>query len=137
MSERSEVRTFPARAFPADSLATNGDSMLAHVIPVRRAARDIFTRSAVMLVMTPLVPSHVLPVELIRSLFDLTSAEARVARSLATGATVQDIARQGQVSPNTVRTQVRSVLSKTGFARQSEVVAMLTGIWTPRPADEV
>ena len=107
--------------------------MIAHVIPIRLLARDIFTRSVTMLILTPLVPPNVPSVELIRSLFDLTSAEARVARSLASGASVKEIAKQGRVSPNTVRTQVRCVLRKTGFTRQSEVVSLLTGIWTPPP----
>ena len=80
------------------------EAMIAHVIPIRLLARDIFTRSTTMLILTPLVPPNVPPVELIRSLFDLTSAEARVARSLASGASVKEIARRGRVSPNTVRT---------------------------------
>jgi hypothetical protein len=41
------------------------------------------------------------PVELVQSLFDLTPAEARVARGLAAGKTVEDIASTGGVSRNT------------------------------------
>lgn len=66
-----------------------------------------------------------------QSLFDLTPAEARVARSLASGKTVEDIASDGGVSLNTVRTHVRGVLAKTGCDRQAEVVALLTGIARP------
>jgi DNA-binding CsgD family transcriptional regulator len=67
-------------------------------------------------------------------LFDLTPAEARVARSLAAGKTVENIASDASVSLNTVRTHVRGVLEKTGCNRQAEVVALLTGIVPPRPA---
>ena len=74
------------------------------------------------------------PVELVQSLFDLTPAEARVARSLASGKTVEAIATEGGVSLNTVRTHVRHVLAKTGCERQAEVVALLTGIAQPRIA---
>jgi DNA-binding CsgD family transcriptional regulator len=74
------------------------------------------------------------PVELVQSLFDLTPAEARVARSLASGKTVQAIATEGEVSLNTVRTHVRHVLAKTGCDRQAAVVALLTGITQPRIA---
>ncbi|MDP3074187.1 helix-turn-helix transcriptional regulator [Bradyrhizobium sp.] len=62
------------------------------------------------------------------SLFDLTPAEARVARGLAAGKTVDDLAGDNGVSPNTVRVQVRGVLEKTGCRRQTEVVALLGGI---------
>ena len=74
------------------------------------------------------------PVELVQALFDLTPAEARVARSLASGKTAEDIAEGGHVSLNTVRTQVRGVLEKTGCNRQAEVVALLTGLRQPPPA---
>ncbi len=67
-----------------------------------------------------------------RSLFDLTPAEARVARGLASGKAVDDIAVEGDVSPNTIRTHVRGVLQKTGCSRQAEVVALLNGIFPPR-----
>jgi len=69
-------------------------------------------------------------------LFDLTPAEARVARSLASGKTVEDIAADGGVSLSTVRTHVRGVLAKTGCDRQIEVVALLAGIARPQAAGE-
>jgi DNA-binding CsgD family transcriptional regulator len=68
------------------------------------------------------------PVELVQSLFDLTPAEARVARSLASGKTVADIATDGGVSRNTIRTQLDRVMEKTGCNRQADVVALLTAI---------
>jgi len=64
----------------------------------------------------------------------LTPVQARVARSLASGKTVEDIACDGGVSPSTVRTHVRGVLEKTGCNRQVEVVALLAGIAQPRIA---
>jgi DNA-binding CsgD family transcriptional regulator len=72
------------------------------------------------------------PVELVQSLFDLTPAEARVARGLAAGRTAEDMASDGGVSVNTVRTHVRGVLEKTGCNRQIDVVALLTGIARPQ-----
>jgi DNA-binding CsgD family transcriptional regulator len=124
----SSVRSFPVRAH-ANAM------MVAHVIPIRLSARDIFLRCATVLAMTPVTPPQAPPVELVQSLFDLTPAEARVARSLAAGKTVQNIAADSSVSLNTVRTHVRGVLEKTGCNRQAEVVALLTGIVPPRAAD--
>ena len=121
----------PTRSFAVRGTNAN-TARVAHVIPVRRTARDIFVRCAGVLVMTPVTLPQAPPVELVQSLFDLTPAEARVARSLAAGETVEKIASTGSVSPNTIRTHVRGVLEKTGCRRQAEVVALLCGIAAPR-----
>jgi DNA-binding CsgD family transcriptional regulator len=122
------VRSFPLRNVEADAI------MVAHVIPVRLSARDIFVRCAAVLALTPVTRPQAPPVELVQSLFDLTPAEARVARSLASGRTAEDIASDGGVSLSTVRSHVRGVLEKTGCHRQVDVVALLTGIVPPRTA---
>jgi DNA-binding CsgD family transcriptional regulator len=125
----SGVRSFPVR--DAETM------MVAHVIPIRLSARDIFLRCAAVLAMTPVTAPQAPPVELVQALFDLTPAEARVARSLASGKTVEDIASDGGVSLSTVRTHVRGVLAKTGCDRQVEVVALLAGIARPRAAGQL
>jgi DNA-binding CsgD family transcriptional regulator len=125
------VRSFPVRG--ADALAT----MIAHVVPIRLSARDIFVRCAAALVLTPITTPHAPPVELVQSLFDLTPSEARVARELAAGKTAQGIALEGGVSLNTVRTHVRGVLEKTGCNRQVDVVALLTAISSARPLSAI
>jgi DNA-binding CsgD family transcriptional regulator len=122
------VRSFVIR--DADAHAT----MIAHVVPIRLSARDIFVRCVAALVLTPITLPDAPPVELVQSLFDLTPAEARVARELAVGKTVQDIASVGGVSLNTIRTHVRAVLEKTGCNRQVDVVALLTAISARPPS---
>jgi len=126
MDSVAPVRSFALRG--ADAAA----AMVAHVVPLRRTARDIFMRCAGVLVMTPVTLPQAPPVELVQSLFDLTPAEARVARRLSTGETVEEIASIGGVSLSTVRTQLRGVLEKTGCRRQAEVVALLGGIAVPQ-----
>jgi DNA-binding CsgD family transcriptional regulator len=123
---RPNVCSFPARDTDAEV------TMVAHVIPIRLSARDIFVRCFAVLVLTPTTRPQAPPVELVQSLFDLTPAEARVARSLASGRTLKDIATDGRVSPETVHTQLGRVLEKTGCKRQADVVALLTGIALPR-----
>jgi len=103
-------------------------AMVAHVVPIRRSAMDIFGRSYALLIVTPVTSRKAPPVELLRSLFDLTVSEARVARGLATGESLDDIASRGGVTRNTVRSQLQQVLEKTGCTRQAEVTAMLTNI---------
>jgi DNA-binding CsgD family transcriptional regulator len=118
-------------SFPVQDSAAEA-TMVAHVIPIRLSAHDIFLRCFAVLALTPVTRPEAPPVELVQSLFDLTPAEARVARSLASGKTMEAIAAEGGVSLNTVRTHVRGVLEKTGCERQAEVVALLTGIARPR-----
>jgi DNA-binding CsgD family transcriptional regulator len=120
------VRSFPVRHAGADAM------MVAHVVPIRLSARDIFVRCATVLVLTPVTLPQAPPVELVQSLFDLTPAEARVARGLASGKTVENIATDGGTSANTIRTHIRGVLEKTGCNRQADVVALLTAISSTR-----
>jgi DNA-binding CsgD family transcriptional regulator len=122
LGDNSGVCSFPVRDPATQNL------MVGHVVPIRFSARDIFARSAAVFVLMPVAAPTAPPVELVMSLFDLTPAEARVARGLAAGRTVDDLAGDGGVSPNTVRVQVRGVLEKTGCQRQTDVVALLGGI---------
>ena len=103
-------------------------------IPVRRSAHDIFSGSFALLVLTPVTAPPAPPVELMRSLFDLTPSEARVARGLAVGETLEEIASAGGVAITTVRSQLRQVLEKTGCARQAEVVSLLANVTLDRSA---
>ncbi len=108
--------------------ADSRPAFVGHILPIRRQARDLFNLSAGVLVLTPVTLPNAPPVDLIQSLFDLSPAEARVARELATGATVDEIAGAAETSPYTVRAQVRAILQKTGLHRQVEVVALLGGL---------
>lgn len=107
---------------------TGAAALVAHLVPIRRSAQDIFGRSCALLVFTPVTGRKAPPVELLRSLFDLTPSEARVARGLATGESLDEIAETGGVTRNTVRTQLQQVMSKIGCTRQAEVTALLSNI---------
>jgi len=122
VNDNGGVRSFPVRDATTDTL------MVGHVVPIKFSARDIFASSSAVFVLVPVTAPSSPPVELVMSLFDLTPAEARVARGLAAGKTVDDLAGDNGVSPNTVRVQVRGVLEKTGCQRQTDVVALLGGI---------
>ncbi len=116
------LRSFPVRG--GDGRA----ALVAHLVPVRLTAREVFGAGASILVLTPVTMPKAPPADLVRSLFDLTAAEARVACALLAGERLEDIAASGGVSRNTVRTQLRQVLDKTGCTRQAEVVALLSGL---------
>lgn len=62
---------------------------------------------------------------ILRELFGLTPAEARVTGRLVLGRSVEDIAHESGVSVETVRSQVRSILSKTNTGRQGELISLV------------
>jgi DNA-binding CsgD family transcriptional regulator len=62
---------------------------------------------------------------ILRPLFSLTHAEARVASRLVAGRSVEDIADEMTVSVETVRTHIRHMLSKTSTGRQGEFISLV------------
>ena len=61
----------------------------------------------------------------IGELFGLTPAEAALAAALGEGLTLHDYAERHGVSVGTVRNQLKCIFSKTGAARQPELVRLL------------
>ncbi len=73
---------------------------VAHLLPIRRSAGDVFGRS------------FALP----------------YFSSLAAGLDVDTLAAEGDVAISTVRSQLRQVLHRTGCTRQADVAALITPI---------
>jgi DNA-binding CsgD family transcriptional regulator len=99
---------------------------IAHVIPVRSALNDMFAATC-MLVIAAVARPEIASAQLIQDLFNLTPAEARVARGIASGKTVHDLANEAGLAAGTVRQQLKSVFSKTGLSRQADLVGILVG----------
>jgi DNA-binding CsgD family transcriptional regulator len=62
----------------------------------------------------------------LRTLFELSPAEARLALGMVAGQTLDEYARHAGVGVATVRTQLHSIFSKTGARRQAALVALLS-----------
>lgn len=62
---------------------------------------------------------------LLRDLYGFTACEARLAKLLVQGYTAQEAADQLCVSINTVKTHLKGIFEKTGYNKQSQVVAIL------------
>ena len=101
--------------------------MVLHLVPVRGAANDIFMQAAALLVVTPVDRATVPTAEVLQGLFDLTPAEARIARGIGQAKTVDELAHSSGVNRETVRSQLKAVLSKTGLSRQHELISLLAG----------
>lgn len=98
-------------------------------------ARDLFPDALAVLVVLPVTPKEVPGVALLQGLFNLTPAEARVARAVAQRQTIGRIANSLRLSQETVRTQLKAVLAKTGVARNIDLAVTLAGAWLPTPSD--
>jgi len=59
---------------------------------------------------------------LLRATFGLTPAEARLARALVTGVSVEQVSAVLNISVNTARSQLKSIFRKTGTQRQTGLV---------------
>jgi DNA-binding CsgD family transcriptional regulator len=67
----------------------------------------------------------------LRALYGLTPAECRVALLLGDGHAPRQIANTVGVTENTVRSQIKSVFSKTGVKRQGELIRLLVSYSGP------
>ena len=105
-----------------------GVALIAHLIPIRSAAHDVFSKGSLLMIVTPVSQPQAPLTEVLTGLFDLTPAEVRVARAIGAGDRVDDIAARGNLSVETVRTQLKSVLLKTGTARLFVLVLLLLGM---------
>lgn len=89
-------------------------------------ARDWQTPLALILVME--AGKNLSALQLLGKLYDLSPAELRVASALLSGKSPEEYAQQADVTMNTVRSQLKSLFSKTGTRRQSELVALLSRV---------
>lgn len=95
-------------------------------LPSVSAASDQPLHTCVMVQL--LRPGHRLTPSLLMDLYDFTAAEARLAKELVQGTTVEAYAQSFHISVATVRTQLRQVLAKSGHARQQELIAHLASL---------
>jgi DNA-binding CsgD family transcriptional regulator len=83
--------------------------------------------AAMMFIFDPARPLDI-PAEWIMDAYRLTLAEARVALSVSSGASVAETAHRLNISPNTVKTHLRRVFVKTGASRQADLARIIASI---------
>jgi DNA-binding CsgD family transcriptional regulator len=118
-SEGSGGQSLPARA------AGGGAPIVVHIVPLRGRGRELFGGGLTLLAVSRVGQGKAPDAAVIQGLFDLTAAEARVAHGLLSGASAPELARRHGVSRETVRTQVKSILAKSGVRRQAEFLGLL------------
>lgn len=115
------------RSYPLPSTEKHPPAVL-HFIPVNGTARELFLQASYFMIITPSRPTGLASAEILRGLYDLTPAEARVAEKLAEGKVISEIALSEVISTETVRSHVKAILRKSGLSSQREFVAQLANI---------
>lgn len=115
------IRSIPLPA------ADGRPALIVHVVPVSGAANDIFSAARALLIITSVSAPEAPSQELLAGLFDLTPAEARVARALASGLALDRVAAEFGLSVQTIRNQLAAVFHKTGTSRQVELLRLIAG----------
>jgi DNA-binding CsgD family transcriptional regulator len=98
------------------------------VLPVHGAARSPFLGARALLTFASVEPRPGPKSSLLAKLFGLTPAEAKLASLMAEGISVEKAAEALEISRETARNQLKAVFAKTATHRQSELVALLSGL---------
>jgi DNA-binding CsgD family transcriptional regulator len=122
-----------AQSGAPESMAFDGlpDSEVMH-LTVSRIAPDpeSATEGSVKLLMLVTQPGYhrVATVQQLIQIFDLSPAEARLARAVAHGQDLETFATEQGVKMTTVRTQMASIHSKTRVKRQTDLVRLILSV---------
>ena len=96
--------------------------MLISIRPAREEGREIITVNSLDRL------EHALRWPMLMEMFRVTRAEAEIAIALFEGEDLEDIARRRQVTLETVRGQVKSLLRKVGVHNQRRLASMLSSV---------
>lgn len=102
--------------------------LVLRVLPVPPAAKMPFLGARALLIFSTQSKQHLPDPSLLGRAFNLTKAEVRLARELADGQSLGDIATGLGLKKETVRNQIKSIFAKTGTNRQGQLVALLNQI---------
>jgi DNA-binding CsgD family transcriptional regulator len=134
-----------ARAFSIESEHHTGGAMLVlrrgrralQVLVSPFSSETLFAakRATVAIIVVDPEQSLVLPAEILRALYSLTPAESRLALALAEGKELRDVCDAASIRYTTGRAHLRSIFSKTGVRRQSELLSLLVRTGLPFGSD--
>ena len=109
----------------------DGRPILAYPSRLSGVAADCFSPCQAVVVLVDLEAKLDLAESDLKTAFDLTTAEARLARLLLSGETVETASNQLGIAYETSRRHLKSIFHKTGTGRQGQLVALLARL-SPR-----
>jgi DNA-binding CsgD family transcriptional regulator len=107
-----------------------------HVVPVVGRGRDLFPSGLNVLAISFAGSSNLPDAPILRGLFDLTPAEARVSGFIARGMSPGEVALQAGMATNTVKHHLKAVYDKTGVNHYGALVRLLCGMGLQAPTGE-
>ncbi|PZU10087.1 helix-turn-helix transcriptional regulator [Sphingomonas sp.] len=102
-----------------------------HIMPLLRRGLGIDHDAVAAIFVAEADAPIVAPTDLIATLFDLTSAEARVFEQISKGSSAPQAAERLGVKISTVKTHLLHLFEKTGVSKQSELVLLATSLAAP------
>ncbi|TPM24859.1 helix-turn-helix transcriptional regulator [Mesorhizobium sp. B2-3-4] len=131
MAARGEVEP-SVRSIPIPA-GLDRQPLILHVLPLRRAAHEVFSGADILIAATAVSASSIVPSpSLLAGLFDLTPAEARLASALSQGRPLKEAAASSNITVKTSRTYLERIFTKTGTRQQSQLVALLKSADMPQ-----
>ncbi|WP_292859509.1 hypothetical protein [Mesorhizobium sp.] len=122
------------RSIPVPATADR-QPLILHLLPLRRAAHEIFSGADILVAATAVNASSMVPSPtLLAGLFDLTPAEARLASALSQGRTLTEATASSNITVKTGRSYLERIFAKTGTRQQSQLVALLKSAELPQMA---
>ncbi|RDJ27511.1 helix-turn-helix transcriptional regulator [Bosea caraganae] len=107
-----------------------GGFLAVHILPVRAVpgggVENLLIDVSAIAVVTSAQPGEPADPALVRDLFGLTLAEARIAALIGAGLAPRNASLALGISEETARTTLKRVFAKVGVSRQSELTALLT-----------
>jgi|GEM_PF-398044 len=107
-------------------------AIVVRTLPVPPAARNPFLGARALLTFTVTGERSQLDQEVLRSVFSLTLAEARLATLMAEGLSPEAAAEQLGNKRETTRHQLKAIFAKTDTNRQAQLVALLSSLHIAR-----
>ncbi|MEO5346040.1 MAG: hypothetical protein H7834_06645 [Magnetococcus sp. YQC-9] len=104
--------------------------------PGQRKMSLFLSQPGVMLILSTLDHPVTRSSALLKTLFDLTGAEAHLAQELASGRNLEEVAAAKGCSLNTVRNQLKAVFAKTGSNRQAELIRLVNSLPLAAPSGQ-
>jgi len=99
--------------------------LFVHATPLVRSAPELFERAAAIVMIDDMKARLAPTTALLRQVFGFTGAEAAIATAITSGQELDQIAHSRAVSHGTLRNQIKTIFTKTGVRRQTELVALL------------
>ena len=115
------------RSIPVPSTETDPASVV-HLLPLRNEAMGFATEGAAILFVSQAIENREVSHALLRGLYDLTKAEAKLASCILQGQGLKAASATLGISYETARTVAKALYAKTGSAGQSDLIRKVSFI---------